>query len=142
PPFTGENPMAVLMGHALQPPPPLPADLAPMQPIFDRMLAKDPNDRFANLQDFIKALRGLVVGNDTLVKKLGDITTASASERLHALGFSGDYTGGDSGFALDLLRMPQSDPAIQQPTTSLVLEVMRRRPRLLATLAAVLGVLI
>ena len=142
PPFTGENPMAVLMGHALQPPPPLPADLAPMQPIFDRMLAKDPNDRFANLQDFIKALRGLVVGNDTLVKKLGDITTASASERLRALGFSGDYTGGDSGFALDLLRMPQSDPAIQQPTTSLVLEVMRRRPRLLATLAAVLGVLI
>jgi serine/threonine protein kinase len=142
PPFTGENPMAVLMGHALQPPPPLPADLAPLQPIFDRMLAKDPNDRFPNLQDFIKALRGLVVGSDTLVKKLGAITTASTSERLRALGFSGDYTGGDSGFALDLLRMPQSDPSIQQPTTSLVMEAMRRRPRLLASIAALLGILI
>ncbi len=142
PPFTGENPMAVLMGHALQPPPPLPADLAPLQPIFDRMLAKEPNDRFPNLQDFIKALRGLVVGNDALVKQLGSITTASTSERLRALGFSGDYTGGDSGFALDLLRMPQSDPAISQQTTSLVMQAMRQRPRLLAGIAAGLGILL
>ena len=143
PPFTGENPMAVLMGHALQPPPPLPDDLAPLQPIFDRMLAKEPNDRFANLQDFVKALRGLVVGNDALGKKLGNITSASAStsERLRALGFSGDYTGGDSGFALDLLRMPQSDPAMQQHTTSLVMQAMQR-PRLLAGIAAGLGILI
>ncbi len=63
PPFTGDNPMTVLMGHALQAPPPLPADLAPLQPVFDRMLAKTPDDRFANLQDFTRALRGIVVGN-------------------------------------------------------------------------------
>ncbi len=142
PPFTGDNPMAVLMGHALQPPPPLPDDLRPLQPIFDRMLAKDPNDRFANLQDFVKALRGLVVGNDALVKQLGAITTASTSERLRALGFSGEYTGGESGFALDLLRMPQTDPSIrQQPTNSMVYQVMQR-PRLLAIVAAGLGVVI
>ena len=77
PPFTGENPMAVLMGHALQPPPPLPDDLKPLQPIFNKMLAKNPDDRFANLLDFIKALRGLVVGNAALVKQLGSVTAAA-----------------------------------------------------------------
>ena len=142
PPFTGDNPMAVLMGHALQPPPPLPDDLQPLQPIFDRMLAKDPNDRFANLQDFVRALRGLVVGNEALVKQLGSITTASTSERLRALGFSGDYTGGESGFALDLLRMPQTDPAMRrQPTESLAIQALRR-PRLLAAVAAGFGILV
>jgi serine/threonine-protein kinase PpkA len=142
PPFTGENPMAVLMGHALQPPPPLPDDLAPLQPIFDRMLAKEPNDRFANLQDFVKALRGLVVGNDALVKQLGEITTASTSERLRALGFSGEYTGGDSGFALDLLRMPQTDPSINLHSTTSIITQAMQRPRLLAIVAAGLGVII
>ncbi|HNV09629.1 MAG TPA: protein kinase, partial [Dokdonella sp.] len=141
PPFTGENPMAVLMGHALQPPPPLPDDLKPLQPIFNKMLAKNPDDRFANLLDFIKALRGLVVGNDALVKQLGSVTTASTSERLRALGFSGDYTGGSSDFALDLLRMPQTDPAMRQQTTSLVMEAMKK-PRLVFGIAAGLGVLI
>ncbi len=141
PPFTGENPMAVLMGHALQPPPPLPDDLRPLQPIFDRMLAKEPNERFANLQDFVKALRGLVVSNEALVKQLGAVTTASASERLRALGFSGEYTG-DSGFALDLLRMPQTDPSINQHTTTSMINRALRRPRLLATLAAGMGVVI
>lgn len=142
PPFTGENPMAVLMGHALQPPPPLPDDLKPLQPIFDRMLAKEPNDRFTNLQDFVKALRGLVVGNDALVKQLGAITTASTSERLRALGFSGEYTGGDSGFALDLLRMPQTDPSIQPHNTSSMFIRVMQRPRLMAIVAAGLGALI
>ncbi|MGB0135104.1 protein kinase domain-containing protein [Dokdonella sp.] len=142
PPFTGENPMTVLMGHALQPPPPLPDDLQPLQPVFDRMLAKEPNDRFDNLQDFVKALRGLVVGNDALGKQLGNITAATASERLRALGFSGDYTDGDSGFALDLLRMPQTDPSMSRHTTSQMVKVMRERPRLLATVAAAFGVII
>ena len=142
PPFTGENPMAVLMGHALQPPPPLPDDLRPLQPIFDRMLAKDPNDRFANLQDFVKALRGLVVGNEALVKQLGAITAASTSERLRALGFSGEYTGGDSGFALDLLRMPRTDPSLETTNTQSMIAQAMRRPRLLGLIAAGLGVIV
>ena len=142
PPFTGENPMAVLMGHALQPPPPLPDDLKPLQPIFDRLLAKEPDDRFANLQEFVKALRGLVVGNDDLVKQLGSITTASTSERLRALGFSGEYTGGDSGFALDLLRLPQTDPSLPRHNTSSMFIQVMQRPRLLAIVAATLGAIV
>ncbi len=139
PPFVGDTPMAVLMGHALQPPPPLPADLVALQPVFDRMLAKDPKQRFANLQDFVRALRGLVVGNDVLVARLGNVTAASTSERLRALGFSGEVTGGDSDFALDLLRMPRTDPALGARTTGV--RPAWRRPRVLvgagATLAAI-----
>ncbi|HNR91179.1 MAG TPA: serine/threonine-protein kinase [Dokdonella sp.] len=141
PPFTGDNPMNVLMGHALQPPPPLPADLAPLQPVFDRMLAKTPADRFKNLQDFTRALRTIVVGNDTLAKKLGDITASSTSERLRALGFSGELTGGDSGFALDLLRMPRTDPSLRNATSG-VQRALRQRPRLFAAIAAGLGALL
>lgn len=141
PPFTGDTPMAVLMGHALQPPPPLPADLAALQPVFDRMLAKDPAHRFKNLQDFVRALRSLVVGNDTLSTRLGTITAASASDRLRALGFSGEHTGGDSDFALDLLRMPRTDPALRQSSTRLA-AVIHERPRLFAAAAAVLGAIV
>lgn len=139
PPFTGENPMTVLMGHALQPPPPLPADLAPLQPVFDRMLAKKPDDRFANLTDFTRALRGLVVGNDALSRQLGNITGASTSERLRALGFSGEYTGGDSGFGIDLLRMPRTDPMLNPATTSAVHKALRARPRTFAAIAIGIG---
>ena len=141
PPFTGDNPMNVLMGHALQAPPPLPADLAPLQPVFDRMLAKAPADRYKDLHEFTRALRTIVVGNDTLAKKLGDITATSTSERLRALGFSGELTGGDSGFALDLLRMPRTDPSLRN-TSSGVQRALRRRPRLFAAIAAAIGVLV
>ena len=142
PPFTGDNPMNVLMGHALQAPPPLPQDLAPLQPVFDRMLAKSPGDRYANLQEFTRALRGIVVGNDALSRKLGDITAASTSERLRALGFSGEMTGGESNFGLDMLRMPRTDPALRGQPTSGVQRALRRRPRTFAAIAAGIGVLL
>ncbi len=142
PPFTGDNPMNVLMGHALQPPPPLPTDLAPLQPAFDRMLAKKPDDRFANLSEFTRALRGLVVGNDALARQLGNITGASTSERLRALGFSGEYTGGESGFGLDLLRMPRTDPTLNPATTSAVHRAWRQRPRTVAAVAIGIGAVI
>ena len=135
PPFTGENPMAVLMGHALKPPPPLPNDLAPLQPIFDRMLAKEPNDRFANLQDFVKALRGLVVGNDALGKKLGSITRQAprnACARSASRATTRVATAASRSICC-ACRKPIR--RCSQHTTSLVMQAMQR-PRLLAGIAA------
>lgn len=102
PPFVGDTPMAVLMGHALQPPPPLPADLAALQPVFDRLLAKKPADRFANLRDFVLALRGLIVGDEALTRRLREnsLPNQSTSDQLRMLGFSGEYATGDGLFAL------------------------------------------
>ncbi|GAB3762744.1 hypothetical protein GCM10028796_15020 [Ramlibacter monticola] len=45
PPFAGETLMEVLSQHLMAPPPRLPADLAGLQPLLDRMLAKEVNDR-------------------------------------------------------------------------------------------------
>ncbi|MEJ8839096.1 serine/threonine-protein kinase [Ramlibacter sp. AN1133] len=45
PPFSGETLMEVLSQHLVAPPPRLPADIAPLQPLLDRMLAKEVKDR-------------------------------------------------------------------------------------------------
>ena len=45
PPFCGETLMEVLAQHLVAPPPRLPADVAGLQPLLDRMLAKEVKDR-------------------------------------------------------------------------------------------------
>jgi serine/threonine-protein kinase PpkA len=45
PPFAGETVTEVLAQHLVAPPPPLGADIAALQPLLDRMLAKEVKDR-------------------------------------------------------------------------------------------------
>lgn len=47
-PYTAENPMAIIYMHRNAPLPRLPAELAELQPLLDRLLAKRPDDRFRN----------------------------------------------------------------------------------------------
>ena len=49
-PFDAENPMAVIYKHAKAPIPKLPEALADLQHIIDRLLAKNPEDRYANAE--------------------------------------------------------------------------------------------
>jgi serine/threonine-protein kinase PpkA len=49
-PFDAENPMAVIYKHAKAPIPKLPEALSDLQHIIDRLLAKDPADRYANAE--------------------------------------------------------------------------------------------
>ncbi|HQW80289.1 MAG: protein kinase [Rhodanobacteraceae bacterium] len=88
PPFQGETPIAVLMAHLTNPPPPLPQQFAEFQPILDRMLAKGRDDRYGNLKEFTKALKAIVVNNDRLWERLQADPNQSSSEQLRALGFS------------------------------------------------------
>src|SRR5436190_7892238 len=87
-PFAGDTPIAVLMAHLTTPPPPLPSAFADFQACMDRMLAKNRDDRFANLRDFTRALKSSVVGNQNLWAKLQSDPSQSSSEQLRALGFS------------------------------------------------------
>lgn len=48
PPFRGETPLAVAVQHMQSPVPPLPD---PLFPVIERMLAKNPEERFATLED-------------------------------------------------------------------------------------------
>jgi tRNA A-37 threonylcarbamoyl transferase component Bud32 len=55
-PFTGTNLAAILAAHRTAPVPRLPEAAKNYQPIIDRLLAKDPQDRFASAAQFLDAL--------------------------------------------------------------------------------------
>ncbi len=86
--FDFETPMQVAYAHVNTPPPRLPDRMAFAQPILDRMLAKNPNDRFPDLKAFARDLRSLLTASDNLQQRLSVDPGHSVSERLRALGFS------------------------------------------------------
>ena len=55
-PFRADNPMAIVYKHRKEPVPRLPAPLAPLQPLIERLLAKTPADRFPNAGEAAQAL--------------------------------------------------------------------------------------
>ncbi len=56
-PFRGNTLDDILNAHRSVAPPPLAAPLARYQPLIDRLLAKNPNDRFPSAGHFLEALR-------------------------------------------------------------------------------------
>jgi DNA-binding NarL/FixJ family response regulator len=59
-PFLGNNLTEIFEGHRRGPVPQLPAPLAAHQPLIDRLLAKNPDDRFPTAQHFLDALTAAV----------------------------------------------------------------------------------
>jgi serine/threonine protein kinase len=57
-PYTAENPMAIIYMHRNAPLPRLPEELADLQPLLDRLLAKRPQDRFGNAEEACQAIDG------------------------------------------------------------------------------------
>ncbi len=55
-PFVGASAMDVLQQHVMMPPPTLPAAIAHHQGLIDRLLAKLPEDRFANAEELLQVL--------------------------------------------------------------------------------------
>lgn len=55
-PFIGETVEQILNAHLVTRVPRLPKELASFQPIIDGLLAKDPNERFQNAEEFIVGL--------------------------------------------------------------------------------------
>jgi serine/threonine protein kinase len=58
--FVGENAIAVILQHARQPVPRLPLVVEHFQPMVDKMLAKNPADRFQSVNELIEAQAELV----------------------------------------------------------------------------------
>jgi serine/threonine protein kinase len=52
-PFEGETAMSVIIKHRKGPIPQLPDELSSFQPCIDKMLAKEPKDRFQTVEDLI-----------------------------------------------------------------------------------------
>jgi DNA-binding response OmpR family regulator len=55
-PFTADTPMAVIYKHSNTPLPKMSGALAAFQELLDRMLAKDPHDRFQTMEDLLNYL--------------------------------------------------------------------------------------
>ncbi|HTL20808.1 MAG TPA: protein kinase [Steroidobacteraceae bacterium] len=55
-PYRAENPMAIVYKHRKEPVPQLPPQLAAVQPVLERLMAKSPAERFADAQQARAAL--------------------------------------------------------------------------------------
>ena len=58
-PFRGGNYTQTVMNHVQMPVPHLPANLAPCQAVLERMLAKEPAQRFPDCRTLLEALNGI-----------------------------------------------------------------------------------
>lgn len=77
-PFRGSNYTQTVMNHVQLPLPSLPGSLGPLRGLLERMLAKEPEQRFANCQELLAALEALELG-DPDETRLGPGLQLSAS---------------------------------------------------------------
>jgi serine/threonine-protein kinase PpkA len=113
-PFGGETPLNVVLAHINQPPPPLPAPFTHFQPVLDRMLAKDKEQRYPDLNVFVRELKTMLTHSDTLMAKLQIDPSQSASEQLRALGFSESQINTGSRSRIEPLRTSGQRPGPRQ----------------------------
>src|SRR5690349_4244306 len=59
PPYDAEDSMAVIFKHVTEPVPTLPPDFARLQPLLEKLMAKDPNRRFASADELLRAVDAL-----------------------------------------------------------------------------------
>jgi len=66
PPYDGADGFAVAYAHVFEPIPRLGPERAHWQPLIDKALAKDPKDRFANVEQFLDALNAIELQRGTI----------------------------------------------------------------------------
>src|SRR5471032_1686471 len=108
-PFRGDTPIAVLMAHLTQPPPPLPDEFRSFQIVLDQMLAKNRDERYPGMKEFTHDLKARLVQSDTLLTRLHVDPNETSSEQLRALGFSTSSPTGEGLRDVSLLgRLPSA----------------------------------
>ena len=106
PPFRGDTPIAVLMAHLTQQPPPLPDEFRSFQDVMDRMLAKNRDERYPSMKEFSHDLKARLTQSNTLMMRLQIDPNLTSSEQLRALGFSSSSPTGEGPRDSLLARMP------------------------------------
>ena len=107
PPFRADTSIAVLMAHLSQPVPPLPPEFHAFEDVLARMLAKNRDERYPNLNEFNEDLKSRLFNSDTLMLRLQVDPNQPSSEQLRALGFS---TSTPSAGGIASLRTPTPVP--------------------------------
>ena len=101
-PYQGDSPIAVCMQHLQAPIPQLPEHFADLQPVIDRMLAKDRDERLPDMASVVVALRTVLMENPALRQALRFDVGLPLSEQMRGLGFS--YDGPDEDTLRELLK--------------------------------------
>jgi eukaryotic-like serine/threonine-protein kinase len=65
-PYTDANPMAIIYKHRNSPIPRLPAGSADLQPLVDKLLAKEPHQRYANAAEVESAIASIIAQHSGL----------------------------------------------------------------------------
>ena len=87
-PFPGVSFPEIAAQHLYAPIPKLPAAIAMLQPVIERLLAKKPEDRYPSAQEFVDDLRAVFIHDEALRLQVGYAGTSMAwSSQLRALGF-------------------------------------------------------
>jgi len=87
-PFRGQHIAEIATQHVLAPVPRLPPAVAMMQPVLDKLLAKQPDERYHDADELVAALRELYLGDEDLRRQVGfSASSAAWSSQLRAMGF-------------------------------------------------------
>jgi serine/threonine protein kinase len=81
-PFKATDHIALAMQQIQEPPPPLPPALSELQPVMDLMLAKAPDDRYANCIDLCNHLRTISLTDADYANELSAATRIFSSASL------------------------------------------------------------
>jgi serine/threonine protein kinase len=143
PPFRGDTPIAVLMAHLTQPVPPLPDEHAAFQPVMDRMLAKNRDERYTGMKEFSQDLKSRLINSNTLLMRLNVDPNAPSSEQLRALGFASTPTGqGLRDSLLGSLPTPRPTPLPAVPGLTAPETLTRLRKPSVMTIVAAIGIVL
>jgi serine/threonine-protein kinase PpkA len=149
PPFRGDTPIAVLMAHLTQQPPPLPDEFRSFQDVMDRMLAKNRDERFQSMKEFSHELKSRLTQSNTLMMRLQIDPNLTSSEQLRALGFSSSSPTGEQPRDSLLARIPSTTQRGPLPNRTSAIRAPvppppppARRPPLWAMITAGLGAIL
>lgn len=92
-PFTGDTALSVLMAHLTKDPPPLPVEFRAFQDIVSRMLSKDREQRYPDLNAFISDVKLHLTQSNTLLTRLHLNPDQSAADQLRDIGFNSTPSG-------------------------------------------------
>jgi len=84
-PFSGNSALSIGIKHLKEPVPSLPAELIQYQPLINKVLAKNPDDRFQSGEDLAHALENFIEpGSDTSVTTANTIVTPSTTPAIQS----------------------------------------------------------
>jgi serine/threonine protein kinase len=135
PPYRADTSIAVLMAHLSQPVPSLPPEFHAFEDVLARMLAKNRDERYQNLNEFSEDLKSRLFNSDTLMLRLQVDPNQPSSEQLRALGFSTSTPSTGSMRDIASLRGQTPVPRSRVPQTPA--EPSKRTPWLIGAGVAV-----